>query len=92
MSEQETEVKPPAPKPEPETEASSAPTEYIILIADEGRAGTWLESTKVTARGAQSAVRQYAEKNGEGRYVAVPVRSFVPVSVTKKTVERLTFS
>lgn len=66
-------------------------TDYLILTNVMPDEGEWKEGGKISARGAMSAVRAYAEKNGEGRYVAVPVRSWSPVMVGKVTQEKLTF-
>ena len=68
-------------------------TEYMILrgVNNDG----WVIEKKVTARSAKSAVRELLNgahhENEHGRYVAVPVRSWQPVTVTVETKTQLKF-
>lgn len=72
-------------------------TEYAILRqADDG---TWEAVGTASARSARSAIRdrvdgsqQSAAYLGEGTYVAVPARSWQPVTVKTETKTELKFS
>jgi len=75
-----------------------AVTEYIILHAS-NEDSTWKLIGQVQARSAQSAIReridgvaQSSAHYGDGTYVAVPVRSWQPVSVKTETKTQLRFT
>lgn len=55
-------------------------TDYIILSRD--NSSYWQQEKTVQARSAEAAVRQLGK---EGTYVAVPARSWKPVTVTAET-------
>lgn len=72
-------------------------TKYVVLkkhSPPEGSTATASASAAVTATGwlpfaspieavsSEAAIRQAAEKNGAGEYVAVPARSWAPQKVT----------
>ncbi len=65
------------------------PTAYVILA--EGQGETWKVAGTVTAAGSQAAVRSYATKNqvANGKLVAVPVRSWQPVTIKTETSTKL---
>lgn len=78
----------PAAPATPKTAAP--PTEYVILAQDlpanksDGQGDGWLKVNKVTARSANEAVK--AACGGKaGLYVAIPARSFQPVTVKVET-------
>jgi hypothetical protein len=56
-------------------------TPYIVLKHD--TEDTWLVHNSVDAPSATAAIRQVA--GGSGTYVAVPIRSWAPVTVTTET-------
>lgn len=65
-----------------------AKTDYVVLKrmkTSDGTAGPWTEQGTTEASGAEDAVRQ---QEGEGEFVAVPKRSFQPMSVKTETVKR----
>lgn len=70
-------------------------TEYVVLRQQEGE---WEELHRCEARSATSAIRQLSETVipdapfAGGTYVAIPVRSFQPVTVKLETKQTLTFS
>lgn len=65
-------------------------TAYVILgHSEEG----WKELGTVDARSAQAAVRELLDGSDKGgEYVAVPARSFKPVTVKVETKRSLRFS
>lgn len=72
-------------------------TEYLVLVKDES--GGWVDIGHVSARSARSAIRervdgasQSSAYRGEGEYVAVPSRSWQPVTVKTETKTQLKFS
>lgn len=77
---------------EREVAKTSGATQYIILTLDKP-SSAWKEGEKVTARSAEQAVRQAAEKSGQYTggvtVVAIPARSWNPVMVTAKVVTTL---
>lgn len=77
---------PPAPAAE---KGEPQRTDYVMLGQDD--TGLWNEEGKVTAAGAEAAVRAHAERAGAGTYAAVPVRSWKPTTVVEKTETRLVF-
>jgi hypothetical protein len=70
-----------------------APTAYLILTLDEiDHSGMWFDRGPVTARSAEQAVREYAKAAGLTEpvtLVAIPQRSFRPVTVRPTTVTSL---
>lgn len=71
-------------------------TEYVILRKNETH---WENIGTVSARSARSAIRERVDGSaqssayyGDGQYVAIPVRSWQPVSVKTETKTALTFS
>lgn len=80
MSEQEQAAPPQAKQPK-------QPTVYVVLQASSNSLETWslIGPGEVTATSAEAAITQVAESRTEGvasgAYVAVPLRSFKPVSV-----------
>jgi hypothetical protein len=65
--------------------STSAETEYVILSKDDS--GLWSDSGKpVKARSAEAAIRSVG---AEGTYVAIPSRSFKPVTVKAEVVTTL---
>lgn len=74
-------------------------TEYLILRSvgkSENGEAHWEDITRETARSAQAAIRQAAERLGadapRNHFVAVPARSWKPVKVTVETKTALKFS
>ena len=68
-------------------------TEYVVLEQRGPGAGdmdleqlTWMEVRTVTAPNAQAAVKQATD--GEGTFVAVPARSWKPLTRKVETVQR----
>jgi hypothetical protein len=88
MSEQLEQPAAPPPAP-PKPKEEPAMTEYLMLK----KAGndTWAMGPTITARGANAAIRKHVETAGEGTYVAVPTRSWQPVTVEQQVVERMVF-
>lgn len=66
------------------TTPTPAPTDYIVLSRDTSRdtSGYWTQEKTVQARSAEAAIRQLGT---EGTYVAVPARSWKPVTVKAET-------
>jgi hypothetical protein len=64
-------------------------TEYVVLIEENGM---WREYGKAATRSARAAVIAALQGTPgyEGRYVAVPARSFHPLTVTVKTETKIT--
>lgn len=68
-------------------------TDYIVLSKDDS--GFWTKETLApSARSARSAIQAVLTQNGnrEGEYVAVPFRSWRPVTVKVETKTALKFS
>ena len=69
---------------------------YLILreLVNDGEVGSWQERVTVDARSARAAVQTHleAEKTKEGRYVAVPARSFKPLEATVETQTKLSLT
>ena len=68
-------------------------TEYVVLEKEEG----WLEYGRVNSRSAQSAIKAVMDhpenqRTGGGTFVAVPARSWKPVTVKVETKTALKFS
>lgn len=55
-------------------------TDYIVLNRD--NSGYWAQEKTVQARSAEAAIRQIGK---EGTYVAIPQRSWKPVTVRAET-------
>lgn len=72
---------------------AATPTAYRVLKRDEDPGGGWNVVQILSATSATSAVRScvstLAEKEQAGTFVAVPVRSFRPVTVQPQTTIRL---
>jgi hypothetical protein len=64
------------------------PTLYVILQATASEGGTWDEVGSIGARSTDHAIRQYFSRretpNGK-RVVAIPARSFQPVTLKVET-------
>jgi len=77
--------------PVPVKATVSEGTEYVIL--KQTGQGDWSDGVTTTARSADQAVREtvskLAESEQSGTYVAIPARSFKPVTVVKQTVTTL---
>jgi hypothetical protein len=84
----DTGMPPPAP-----VERTAQETEYVILSRDEP-AGSWKEQTKVKAQSSTSAIRKWIDgaPDPSGTYIAVPARSWHPVTVETETQTRVKFS
>lgn len=67
-------------------------TEYLILAKTED--GSWVEGRTVPARGAKAAIRTFLDgsKLESALFVAVPARSWKPVTVKVETKTALKFS
>ena len=69
-------------------------TEYVVLVVDTDAAPERryrIADGKVEATSAQQAIRKVAERDGEGRYVATPLRSWEEHDVQVATVPKVTF-
>lgn len=71
-------------------------TEYVVFT---NTTGAWKEIGRLQARSARSAIRERIDGMaqtdaylGEGQYVAVPSRSWQPVTVHSETKTALRFS
>jgi hypothetical protein len=67
-------------------------TEYVILEQLRGSPDTWVSVGKYTARDAAAAIREHAEDRAgvdHVVYVAIPARSWRPVTVTTETTTTL---
>ena len=73
-------------------------TEYVLFQFHKESPevpGAWTEWTRMPARSAQSAIRQMLERSPEsqtGQFVAVPARSWRPVTVKVETKTALKFT
>jgi len=75
-------------------------TEYVILGNTDDGGTRWQEVARLTARSTASAIREMVDGNANGLlpedsggvYVAVPARSFRPVTVKVETKTALRFS
>lgn len=75
-------------------------TEYIVLRFPDPPMANSASSTqqglknvgRVKAPNADFAIREIAEKEGAGQYVAVPARSWVPRTVVVETKTAVTFA
>lgn len=64
-------------------------TSYVILTRNEEKAAYTL-GPSVNASSAEQAVRKHASTAGAGTYVAIPAKTFKPVTVQVETVQRVT--
>lgn len=62
-------------------------TKYLILTRNLG--GDWTAYETFEAHSAGQAVKLAAEQEGDGTYVAIPAKSFKPVTVRTETVTRV---
>lgn len=64
-------------------------SEYVILELDSS--GYWTEHSSTTARDAETAIRKHVDGHGNepGTYVAVPRKSWKPLTVKAETVTTL---
>lgn len=70
-------------------------TDYLVMV--KGGNEDWYEGERITERSPKAAIRAYLElestkDQGDGQYVAVPLRSWRPVSVKVETKTALRFS
>jgi hypothetical protein len=68
-------------------------TEYVVLWGNEG--SVWHEQVRVHARSDRAAIREALKEVGEphrDQWLAVPARSFRPVTVKVETKTALRFS
>lgn len=72
---------------------SGAATEYLILSKSAG-SSTWTEQKTVEASSAKAAVRKFLGEasNPDGTYVAVPARSWQPVTVKTEQTTKITLT
>lgn len=65
-------------------------TPYVVLVEHPREEGHWtVRVLEVEARSAEQAVRLAAAEIGAGQYVAVPARSWQPVTVKVETQTRM---
>lgn len=74
------------PAPPAKTKPLASRTEYVVLTS--GDDGLWKVGPAVHARSADEAIRS-GSANIPGTYIAVPARSWKPVTVTVETVSRV---
>lgn len=67
-------------------------TTYIVLSQDEEQESVWHQVADVDARSAVAAIRSLIESEGEGVYVATPLRSWSPVTVRVEQVTKVRLS
>jgi hypothetical protein len=82
--------------------AKTAPTEYVVLreetvnlsvgatTASNAESKVWREVARSTGPAANAIKKAAKEKTG--RYLAIPARSFKPVTLTTKTETKVTLS
>ena len=82
----------PAPEPKPE-QKKAATTDYLIL-SRAAVGGPWTEQKTVSASSAKAAVRGWlaGSTDPDGTYVAVPARSWQPVTVKTETQTKITLT
>lgn len=56
---------------------------YVVLVG--APESGWVETNRVDAASAEAAIRRTADLQGEGKYVAIPARSWKPISVSVET-------
>lgn len=71
------------------TESVKTGTTYVVLFRDDS--GYWTDLVTIQASSSDDAVRRAVVKtaNATGTYVAVPARSWKPVTVTVETSTKL---
>jgi hypothetical protein len=84
-------------QPEAAAKAKQKPTEYHILKLAAGSAGaseSWtVHARNVEAQGAHAAIRKAVKESDQSQtFVAVPSRSFQPITVTVETKTQLVLS
>lgn len=82
----------PEPQAEAPTPAPAKMTEYVVLVKNENG---WSEAKRISARSAKAAVTAHVSATPAiegGTFVAVPARSFEPITVKTETRTRLAFS
>lgn len=67
-------------------------TTYIVLSQDEEQENVWHQVADVDARSAVAAIRSLIDSEGEGVYVATPLRSWSPVTVRVEQVTKVRMS
>jgi hypothetical protein len=71
-------------------------THYVILRQQEGTNNIWAQTTAIEARSARSAIAKALEGDenpySDGTFIAVPIRSWRPVTVKVETKTALRFS
>lgn len=65
-------------------------SEYVVLRKHND--GAWEEVSRADVASEQAAIRATVNGSGGGTYVAVPVRSFRPRTVTVEQVEKVRLS
>lgn len=90
----------PAPQAAPEPAQASAPTakdatSYVLLVLSESTGEWMVTNDSVTAKSAEAAIRLHAENttpgSPDGTYIAVPARSWRPITIQTKTTTTLVF-
>lgn len=73
-------------------------TDYVVITLPKATpangtmaAPSQLSIDKVRASSANAAIRAVAEKKGDGQYVAVPARSWKPVTVKVEQTTKVSF-
>lgn len=62
---------------------------YVVLRQDEESETVWHQVADVDARSAVAAIRSLIDSEGEGVYVATPIRSWTPVTVKVEQVTKV---
>jgi hypothetical protein len=93
MSEAQTEMRSPTAVPQPAP--AKTPTRYVVLyVADpKGAEEAWVKGGVFDARSPQKAIDLYLDstKAEEGTFIAVPARSWEPITVKTETRTRRIF-
>ena len=86
MSEREA-----APEVEEEAAGERAGTEYVLLrLLDQlDHPGGWMECGRSAGPSGRAALNALVDDLGEGTYIAVPARSWQPMTVTVETKIRI---
>lgn len=90
-----TDDPPQDPPAETQKEEKGALTQYVILSSNKPKDESWAVVKAVQeARSSKAAVQAYLNgiADKDGTYVAVPVRSWDPITVKTETTTRLVFS
>jgi len=78
-----------AEAPAPAKKKAKEQTMYVVLELNESY-GSWVDAGNIVAAvNAEAAVRKVAK--GAGSFVAIPTRSWKPLTVKVETVEKVTF-